>query len=52
MKVELYVPVLAAILIFGVIIFFVVRIVKDRTVEHERAEEEEKKATPDPDEFH
>jgi hypothetical protein len=41
--VKMYVPVLTAILIFGVIIFVVLRLVKERSAETERAEEEEKK---------
>jgi hypothetical protein len=43
---------LTALLLFGGIIFVVWRLVKERSVETERAEEEEKKATPDPNEFH
>jgi large-conductance mechanosensitive channel len=43
---------LAAILAFSVIIFVVWRLVKERSAETERAEEEERKATPDPNEFH
>lgn len=44
---------LAAILAFIVILFFVFRIVKEKTDEEkERADEEGKKSTPDPSEFH
>lgn len=44
---------LTAILIFGVIVFCVWRLVKEKTAEaKERAAEEMKKTTPDPDELH
>jgi|HubBroStandDraft_3_1064219.scaffolds.fasta_scaffold2016915_1 hypothetical protein len=43
---------LAAILAFIVIILLVSRLVKEKTAEKERADTEEKKATPDPNEFH
>jgi hypothetical protein len=43
---------LAAILAFSVIIFVVSRLVKERSAETEKAEEEERKAPPDPKEFH
>jgi Na+/H+ antiporter NhaD/arsenite permease-like protein len=46
--VKMFVPVLAAILIFIVIILCVWRLVKEKSAEKERADEEEKKATPDP----
>lgn len=44
---------LTAILIFGVIVFVVWRLVKERTAEEkERIAEEMKKAAPDPNEPH
>jgi heme/copper-type cytochrome/quinol oxidase subunit 2 len=47
------IAVLTAILVFSVIIFCVWRLVKEKTAEEkERAAEEMKKATPDPNEFH
>jgi uncharacterized membrane protein YccC len=46
----MYVPVLIAILVVCVVVFFAWRIVKERTAEHkEREAEEMKKATPDPE---
>ena len=48
----MFVALLTAILLFGVIVFAAWRLVKEKTAEKETADEEEKKATPDPSEFH
>ena len=47
----MYIPVLIAILVVLLVVFFAWRIVKERTAEHkESAAEEMKKGMPDPDE--
>jgi hypothetical protein len=47
----MFFAVLTAILLFGLGIFFAFWFVKEKTAEKERIEEEEKKATPDPNEL-
>jgi large-conductance mechanosensitive channel len=49
----MFLAVLTAILIFSLIIFCVLRLVREKIAEEkERAAEEMKKATPDPNKFH